>query len=159
MRIAGARVLVIGAGGAARAAVFGLRERGASVTILNRTAAKAHRLAKQARAKVARRRELRKTSFDLIINATPVGQSPKPQASPLDAEEINAPLVFDFVYNPIETSLLRMARARGARVISGLEMFVIQGARQFEIWTGKPAPRDEMLHEILTYLQQPAATT
>lgn len=158
MRIAGARVLVIGAGGAARAAVFGLRERGANVTILNRTSAKAHRLAKQARAKVARRRDLKKTSFDLIINATPVGQSPKPQASPLEAEEINAPLVFDFVYNPIETSLLRMARARGARVISGLEMFVIQGARQFEIWTGKPAPRDEMLHEILTYLQQPTAT-
>ncbi len=147
------KVLVLGAGGAARAAVFGLRSRGADVHICNRTPARARQLARAAGAKTILRRELAKTDFDILVNATPVGLFPKVRQSPLAAEEIRAGIVFDLVYNPLETELLRRARERGAQVITGLEMFVAQGAEQFEIWTGKPAPRQEMYHAVLSELQ------
>jgi 3-dehydroquinate dehydratase/shikimate dehydrogenase len=66
------------------------------------------------------------------------------QQTILDAKELNAKLVFDLVYNPMETPLLRMARGKGLAVITGAEMFVQQGAEQFQLWTGKPAPREDM---------------
>lgn len=158
LKLAGARALVLGAGGAARAAVFGLKEEGAEVFVANRTAARGRALAAAAKAKFLPRAELKKANFDVLINATPVGQFPKIEASPLAPEEIRAAVVFDLVYNPLETTLLRQAREKGARVISGLEMFVTQGARQFEIWTGKPAPREEMLREVLRELRAERAT-
>lgn len=148
------RVLVLGAGGAARAAVFGLKARGAEVFICNRTSARGRQLAQAAGAKTIMRRELAKADFDIVVNATPLGQFPKLKQSPLEPEEIRAGIVFDLVYNPLETELLRRARARGARIIHGLEMFVAQGAAQFEIWTGKPAPRQEMFHAVLARLQE-----
>ena len=149
-----ARVLVLGAGGAARAAVFGCRDRGAEVWILNRTPETAQKLARQAGAKSMRRDQLAKQSFDVIINATPAGMNGNKTAAILAPEELNARVVFDLVYNPIETPLLRMARQKGIAVISGVEMFVQQGARQFEIWTGKPAPEEEMLRVVLHSLKQ-----
>ena len=72
----------------------------------------------------------------------------------LEPNEINARLVFDLVYNPIDTPLIRSAREKGIPVITGVEMFVHQGARQFEIWTGKPAPEEEMLRVVLHELRQ-----
>jgi 3-dehydroquinate dehydratase/shikimate dehydrogenase len=72
----------------------------------------------------------------------------------LDAKELNAKLVFDLVYNPIETPLIRLARQKGIPIVTGVEMFVQQGARQFEIWTGKPAPEEEMLRVVLHALKQ-----
>jgi 3-dehydroquinate dehydratase/shikimate dehydrogenase len=69
-------------------------------------------------------------------------------ALPVAENELNTNLVFDMVYNPLETSLLKLAKARGIPVVSGLEMFVQQGARQFEIWTGKPAPEAEMMRVV-----------
>jgi len=150
-----ARILVLGAGGAARAAVFGLKERGAEVYILNRTAAPAQKLARQARARTIKRPDLKKLSFDVIINATPVGMGSS-RDTPLQDKEINARYVFDMVYDPAETRLLKLARERGAQVIPGIEMFVQQAARQFEIWTGKPAPGDEMLRVVLLELQERA---
>ncbi len=149
-----AKVLVLGAGGAARAAVFGCRDKGAEVWILNRTPETAQKLARQAGAKSIRRDALAKQSFDVIINATPAGMSGNKTATILAPEELNARLVFDLVYNPIETPLLRMARQKGLAVISGVEMFVQQGARQFEIWTGKPAPEEEMLRVVVHSLKQ-----
>jgi 3-dehydroquinate dehydratase / shikimate dehydrogenase len=146
--IEGARILVIGAGGAARAAVFGLKERGAEVYILNRSAAHAKKLAHQARARIMKRQDLKKMAFDVIINATPVGMG-NSRETPLQDNEINARYVFDMVYDPSETRLLKLAKERGAQVIPGIEMFVHQAARQFEIWTGKPAPWDEMLRVVL----------
>jgi 3-dehydroquinate dehydratase/shikimate dehydrogenase len=151
-----AKVLVLGAGGAARAAVFGCRNKGAEVWILNRTPETAQKLARQAGAKTMRRDQLTKQSFDVIINATPAGMSGNKTATVLTPEELNARLVFDLVYNPIDTPLLRMARQKGLAVISGVEMFVQQGARQFEIWTGKPAPEEEMLRVVLHSLRQSA---
>ena len=150
----GIRALVLGAGGAARAAVFGLREKGAEVHILNRTPETAQKLARQAGAKVIKREQLRKADFDVILNATPVGMVGGKIASPLQAEELRAKLVFDLVYRPIETPLLTMARQQNIPVINGVEMFVQQGARQFEIWTGKPAPEEEMRRVVLHALRQ-----
>ena len=74
--------------------------------------------------------------------------------SPLQEQEINARYVFDMIYDPAETRFLKMAKERGAQVIPGIEMFVHQAARQFEIWTGKPAPWDEMLRVVLLALQE-----
>ena len=150
--LSGAKVLILGAGGAARAAVYGLKERGAEIWILNRSAAKAQKLAKSARVKVLKRPDLKKLTFDVIINATPVGMGHSKE-SPLKPEEIKAKYVFDMVYDPIETPLLKSARAQGAEAIPGIDMFVQQAARQFEIWTGKPAPADEMRRVALMELQ------
>jgi 3-dehydroquinate dehydratase / shikimate dehydrogenase len=156
--IEGARILVIGAGGAARAAVFGLKERGAEVYILNRSAGPAKKLAHQARARIMKRPDLKKMAFDVIINATPVGMG-NTRDTPLQEKEINARYVFDMIYDPPETRLLKLAKERGAQIIPGIEMFVHQAARQFEIWTGKPAPWDEMLRVVTLALQDRAART
>jgi 3-dehydroquinate dehydratase/shikimate dehydrogenase len=150
-----AKILVLGAGGAARAAVFGLKERGSEVYILNRSAVPAQKLARQAKARTLKRADLKKHAFDVIINATPVGLG-NTRDTPLHADEINAKIVFDMVYDPAETHLMALAKARGAQVIPGIEMFVHQGAHQFEIWTGKPAPWDDMLRAATLTLQQRA---
>jgi 3-dehydroquinate dehydratase/shikimate dehydrogenase len=155
--IQGARILVLGAGGAARAAVFGLRERGAEVFILNRNPESAKKLARQAHARSIKRLDLKKLDFDVIVNATPVGMDNQ-KDSPLHEDEIKAKLVFDMVYDPMETRLLRMAKERGAQTIAGSEMFVHQAARQFEIWTGKPAPWDDMLRVVNVALQERASS-
>lgn len=144
LKLKGARVAVLGAGGAARAAVFGLVEQGAEVFIVNRTHETAVALARQAKAKALKHEAFAKQQFDVLINSTPCGMKGSKQALPIAERELNAKLVFDMVYNPMETPLLKLARARGIAVVSGVEMFVQQGARQFEIWTGKPAPEAEM---------------
>ena len=151
-----ARVLVLGAGGAARAAVFGLRDRGAQIFIMNRSADAAQKLARQAKGRAIKRADLKKLDFDVIINATPVGMG-NTRESPLNADEIKARIVFDMVYDPAETRLLQLAKERGAEVIQGSEMFVHQAARQFEIWTGKPAPREDMLRIVNLALTERAA--
>jgi 3-dehydroquinate dehydratase/shikimate dehydrogenase len=126
------------------------------VWILNRSAAPAQKLARQAKARSIKRADLKKMAFDVIINATPVGMIGA--ESPLKDSEIQARVVFDMVYDPVETPLIRMARAKGLSVIPGVEMFVHQAARQFEIWTGKPAPADDMLRAVTITLQERAAT-
>jgi 3-dehydroquinate dehydratase/shikimate dehydrogenase len=156
LQLKGAKVLVLGAGGAARAAVFGLKDKGAEVFILNRTAEEAQKLARQAKAKTFKRDQLAKTQFDVILNATPIGMHGVKPNHLLEPKELNARLVFDMVYNPIDTPLLRMAREKNIPVITGVEMFVHQGARQFEIWTGKPAPEEEMLRVVVHALRQQA---
>ncbi len=153
MHLAGKRILVVGAGGAARAAVFGLKAREAEVFIANRTPEKAQSLARQAKAKYLKRADLAKLSFDVIINATPLGMNGNRQM-PLEEKEINAQYLFDLVYTPAETKLMKLAKAKGLHVIPGLEMFVQQGARQFEIWTGKPAPVAEMGYVVAKALEQ-----
>lgn len=150
-----AKVLVLGAGGAARAAVFGLKERGAEVWILNRTTEKAQKLARQAKARAIKRADLKKMSFDVIVNSTPIGMGPTREC-PLKDDEIQAKVIFDMVYDPVETRLLQVARAKGISVIPGVEMFVHQAARQFEIWTGKPAPAQDMLRVVTIALRDRA---
>ena len=156
MALAGTKVLVLGAGGAGRAAVFGLRDKGADVWILNRTPETAQKLARQAGAKTIKREGVAKCNFDIIINSTPVGMTGNKSPQILTAEDLNCKIVFDLVYSSLETPLLRAARQKGIAVITGVEMFVQQGARQFEIWTGKPAPEEEMLQVVLHSLRQAA---
>ncbi len=147
----GRRVAVIGAGGAARAVVAGFCEYGAEVTVYNRTIEKAHTLAEQFGASAAPMETLAGSAADVYINCTPIGMHPKVDVSPLEIRnqqlEIRNPLspgavVFDTIYNPIQTKLLRDAAAAGCVTIPGTEMFVRQGAAQFKLWTGKDAPLD-----------------
>ena len=159
MSLKGAKVLVLGAGGSARAAVFGLRDKGAEVFIYNRTPETAAKLARQSGAKVIKREAIPKTTFDVILNATPVGMAGQKAAQILGAEDLKTKYVFDLVYNPADTPLIRLARAQNIQVITGVEMFVQQGARQFEIWTGKPAPEEEMLRVVVHALRQTAEAT
>jgi 3-dehydroquinate dehydratase/shikimate dehydrogenase len=105
-------------------------------------------LARKAHAKSLKQDQLAKNKFDALINTTPCGMAGIKQAMPIKENELNASLVFDMVYNPLDTPLLKLAHSRGLAVISGMEMFVQQGARQFEIWTGKPAPEAEMMRVV-----------
>src|SRR5207247_7625508 len=99
---------------------------------------------------------LKNQTLDAIVIATPVGMG-NTRESPLNEDEIQARYVFDMIYDPPETRLIRLAKARGAQVIPGIEMFVHQAARQFEIWTGKPAPWDDMLRVVTLALQERTA--
>ena len=148
IRLKGARIALLGAGGAARAAVFGLVAEGAEVFIVNRTHEHAVALARSAKAKALKHEQLAKNRFHVLINSTPCGMAGTKQPLPIREDELNAGLVFDMVYNPLETPLIKLAASRGIPVIGGLEMFVQQGARQFEIWTGKPAPEAEMMRAV-----------
>jgi 3-dehydroquinate dehydratase/shikimate dehydrogenase len=156
IKLKGARIAVLGAGGAARAAVFGLVDQGAEVFIINRTHENAVALSRSAKAKALKHDQLAKQRFDAIINSTPCGMKDSKQPLPLAENELNANLVFDMVYNPLETPLLKLAKSRGLATISGLEMFVQQGARQFEIWTGKTPPEDEMRRVVERELKRRA---
>lgn len=153
----GAKILVLGAGGAGRAAVFGLKERGAEVYVFNRTPGPAQNLAKKARAKAINKMQLRKMTFDVVINATPVGMEGNRDPLLISEQELNAKYFFEMVYTPAETRMVKIARAKGMHVILGAEMFVQQGARQFEIWSGKPAPVQEMQRVVEYALAQRAA--
>jgi shikimate dehydrogenase len=142
-------VLVLGAGGSARAVVWALLRAGAAdVAVWNRTAERAARLAEElgARAVEAPGR------FDVLVNCTSVGlHDPAAtfKALPLDADSLSAgSLVVDLVYRPGGTRLLEAARTRGASVVDGLEILVAQGAASFERWTGKTAPRQAMREAV-----------
>lgn len=144
--LAGARVLLLGAGGAARAIAHGLRERGARTAILNRDAARAARLASDTGAAVAPPEHARvRGPYDVLINATSVGMREIDEGSPVAPEALSRELlVMDIVYKPIETALVQAARAAGAPVIHGGRMLLHQAAAQFELYTGRPAPLDAM---------------
>jgi 3-dehydroquinate dehydratase/shikimate dehydrogenase len=143
VRLPKLNVLLAGYGGAARAAAFALRDAGAQVTITGRQTGKAEALAHVVAAEALPVSEAQRRTFDVLINATPVGMHPKTEESPFKGA-IPAQLVFDMVYNPHETLLLRQASKQGCEVIHGCEMFLEQAAEQFEIWTGETAPRGIM---------------
>lgn len=140
----GARAVVLGAGGTARALVFGLRERGAEVSVLNRSVERAERLAAELGVERAGPLEaLADTPHDVLVNTTSVGLSE--DVSPVDAAWIARDcVVLDAVYVPTRTRLLRDAAARGARTIGGKWMLVHQAAEQFRLWTDREAPIDAM---------------
>jgi 3-dehydroquinate dehydratase/shikimate dehydrogenase len=140
---ASSRVLLVGAGGSARAAAFALARNGASVVIWARRQGKAGELARAVGGETIDRAALRHQKFNAIVNCTPVGMYPG-GGSPLQPAELNARVVMDLIYRPRQTELLRLAKRRGLEVISGVEMFLEQGAAQWEIWTGRRAPRQEM---------------
>jgi 3-dehydroquinate dehydratase/shikimate dehydrogenase len=143
-----ARVLVLGAGGAARAAVFALRSAGAQVSIWNRTVARAEQLARETGATVASAGAL--GGFAVVVQATAAGmQGQVSMPLPLGPDELaGVRVVFEMVYRPAETPLTRLARSLGIEVIEGLEMFTHQGLRQWELWTGRPAPAAAMSRAV-----------
>jgi 3-dehydroquinate dehydratase/shikimate dehydrogenase len=149
--LAASRVLLVGAGGAARAAAFALAREGASVVIWARRPGKARALARAVGGEAIGRVALRKESFDAIVNCTPVGMYPG-GGSPLEAAELNARAVMDLIYRPRKTELLKWAERRGIAVISGVEMFLAQGTAQWEIWTGRRAPVEVMRRAVTSAL-------
>ena len=153
--LAGSTVLLLGAGGAARAMAFGLAERGARVVIANRTHERAVKLAADVGCEAIPLDAVGSAAYDILVNGTSLGMHPKVDATPLDAAWLRpGALVFDSVYNPLETRLLREARAAGCRTVDGLEMFVNQAAEQFELWTGLPAPRSLMRSVVESRLRR-----
>ncbi|MFI4859493.1 MAG: shikimate dehydrogenase [Phycisphaerales bacterium JB063] len=143
--LAGTPVAIRGAGGAARAAVAGFTHYGAHVTVHNRTPGNAAALAQAFDAQHAALDAVDLSATDILINCTPVGMHPHVDASPIEIAHCaspiaHPPLVFDTIYNPHETQLLRDAKAIGCKTIPGIEMFVRQAAAQFETWTGHAAP-------------------
>jgi shikimate dehydrogenase len=135
----GRSALVLGAGGAGRAAAWALREAGAEVAVWNRTSERAEALADELGIEVA---ESPGRAADILVNATSLGLHGEDLPAALEPEP--SAVVVDLVYGAAPTALCRWAEARGARVVDGLEVLVRQGARSLEQWTGRPAPLDAM---------------
>jgi len=155
VQLAGSCVLILGAGGAARATAFALAHAGANVRICARRPERARALARAVGGEAIERSRLRAEYFDAIVNATPVGMHPNTKASPLEANELNCRLVFDSIYRPRRTKLLQTAERRGIETVSGVEMFIAQGAAQWEIWTGERAPESAMRQALEKALRRP----
>src|ERR1700741_2379502 len=153
LRLEGRRVLVFGAGGAARAATFALGKAGAEVFVCARRAEAAQALARAAGGEVLRRAELRRQKFDALVNFPPLGMYPHPEISPLEPGELNCSLVMDLIYRPLQTKLLKTAAARGIRTVSGVEMFLAQGIAQWEHWMGGRAPEAAMRRAVIGTLR------
>ena len=138
-----ASIGVAGAGGAARACVYALKQEGADVSIFARDRSKAAILAEEFEARVG---ETGWSGLDVLVNCTPLGtKGGDEDGTVATAEDLNGvQLVYDLVYNPTETRLIREAKKAGVPAIGGIDMLIAQGARQFEIWTGSDAPVDAM---------------
>jgi len=150
--LAGQRVAVLGAGGVARAIVAALAHYHADVKIYNRTVSRGEALADEFAAAAAGLDDLPALDAEIVINCTPIGMHPRVDASPLAPLPKAVKVVFDTIYNPLETLLLRRARQAGCLTVSGLEMFVNQAVAQFHIWTDAPAPRDVMRDVVVRKL-------
>lgn len=142
-------VLVLGAGGVARTIVHSLVNEGAIVTIANRSVERAHDLARDANCLFIEWGSRHTQHFDILINCTKVGMYPEMDASPFHAGSITEGMVvFDTVYNPENTLLLREAKARGAKIVTGAQMFVRQAEAQFRLFTGIEPPEGRMLELV-----------
>lgn len=143
LRLPKSTILLVGNGGAARSAAYALMESGAKVSIVGRNPDRVRSLAKACGAEPLLREQLNSRKFDAVVHATPLGMYPNNQGC-FFPDAIPAEVVFDMVYNPLETTLTRHAAQQGLTVISGLQMFLEQAAHQYETWTGATAPRSVM---------------
>ncbi len=160
----GKKVVVLGAGGASRAISYILAQQGVALTILNRQQELDWALDIVRLIHTNFKREVKVLELshladvlpaDLLVNATSVGMSPNAKATPAPAKLLDGvPLVFDIVYNPIKTKLLKDAVAAGCETISGVDMLAWQGALAFEKWTGKKAPLELMRQTAIKALGQ-----
>lgn len=150
--VKGKTMLVIGSGGAARAIVYEALRRDAHVVLANRTAEKAQRLAQEFRARTVAMEEIDSLKFDILVNATSIGMVPNVDATPVPPEILRGKIVFDAVYNPPMTRLLTEATAAGATVISGVEMYLNQAAKQAALFSGKRPDPVVMRRILLTHL-------
>ncbi|MCG6534981.1 MAG: shikimate dehydrogenase [Syntrophales bacterium LBB04] len=153
--IRGKRFVVIGAGGAARGIIYGLIREGGEPIIVNRTGSKAKALAREFGCSFLTEGEIKKVKAEGLINTTSVGMSPHKEASPWPGDLLHHfPMVMDIIYNPLKTRLLREAQQAGCQTISGLEMFIHQGAEQFRIWTGLEPSRSIMREAVLARIEE-----
>ena len=143
LRLAKATVLLAGNGGAARGAAYALIDSGVKLTITGRNPDRVRALAKACGAEPLLKDQLGARRFDAVVHATPLGMFPNTEECFFD-DAIPAQIVFDMVYNPLETELGKRAAAQGCNVIPGIKMFLEQASQQFEIWTGESAPRPVM---------------
>lgn len=146
-----ASVLLVGNGGAARGAAFALEAAGAKLAITGRNPDRVRALASVVDAEPVSRQQAETRTFDVVIHATPMGMVSRVNECFFE-DRIPAKLVFDMVYNPLETTLLRRAKDQGAQIIPGTEMFIEQAVRQFELWTGESAPKAVMERALLEAL-------
>jgi 3-dehydroquinate dehydratase/shikimate dehydrogenase len=151
LRLAKSSILIVGNGGAARGAAFALVDAGAKVSLVGRNPDRVRALAKAAGAEPLMKDHLKTKHFDAIVHATPIGMYPHIDQSYFE-DEIPGDIVFDMVYNPIETKLTKLAAQQGKTVIPGIEMFIEQAVQQFEIWTSETAPRAVMQKAALEAL-------
>jgi len=166
-RIRNASVVVLGAGGSARAAAYAISKNfsPASVRFYNRTSSRAGKVADDFRKifpgiayeNVSDMRHLPAVIADseLVVNTTPAGMAPNIDALPIPStiRFSNHQIIFDIIYTPVETAFLRRAKTDGAATINGVEMFVYQGAKAFELWTGMPFPVDVARQAVLKALR------
>jgi len=153
-------VVIIGAGGAARAIGFGIISEGGRVTVLNRSTVKGEELARDLGADFQPLSNLKNINCQILINTTPVGMTPHTDAIPVNGKDIKRSMVvMDIVYNPLKTRLLKEAENIGCKTIDGLAMFVYQGAFQFELWTGAKAPIEVMKKAVMECLERKRRVT
>jgi 3-dehydroquinate dehydratase/shikimate dehydrogenase len=143
LRLPKSSVLIVGNGGAARGAAFALADAGAKIVLTGRNPDRVRALAKVCSVESLAKEQLAGRHFDAVVHATPLGMFPHVDECFFDGS-IPADIVFDMVYNPLETLLIRRAREQGKTAIPGLDMFLEQAAGQFETWTGETAPRSVM---------------
>jgi shikimate dehydrogenase len=149
MEVRGRSFVVLGAGGTAQAAIYAITTAGGHPIIVNRTAATGRSLALSWGIPFYPLADIGRLSADCLINTTPVGMYPHAEESPVPAGGLNNfRWVMDVIYRPLQTRLLREAEKAGCGVLSGLTMFVHQGAEQISLWTGKEPPR-ELMREIV----------
>ncbi len=143
------KIVLLGAGGAARAIGFGLLETGTEVVLAGRTKKSGEKLARELECDWHSLSDIPALTADGLINATSAGMAPDIDYSPIPAKALkNFPVIMDIVYAPLETRLLREARAAGCRTINGLAMLLYQGVAQFELWTGRDAPLPIMKQQL-----------
>ena len=141
MELGGSRVVMIGAGGAARAVGFGLKKAGAELVLVNRDRGRGEALAADLACGFVPLKKLETVGGDALVNATSIGMAPDLARLPISSASLKEyAAVMDIVYAPLKTELLREAADCGCRVVNGLEMLLLQGAAQFELWTGVEAP-------------------
>src|SRR5690348_15269414 len=153
LRLPKASVLIVGNGGAARSAACALSDAGARICLVGRNADRVRALAKVSGAEALLREQLSGRHFDAVVHATPLGMFPHVNECFFNGD-IPGEVVLDMVYNPLETELLKRARQQGKTVIQGVEMFIEQAVRQFEIWTGETAPKAVMSKAAAEALEQ-----
>lgn len=151
--LSGKSFVVLGAGGAARAALFSIARAGGTPIVVNRSGRRAEELASQFGCAWVPMAEIGRLRADCLINSTPVGMYPEAERTPLPQSGLDRfSHVMDMVYNPLQTRLLREAEETGCAVRSGVGMFVHQGAEQFRLWTGQEPPRETMRQAVLKRL-------
>jgi shikimate dehydrogenase len=163
--LSGKNLLILGAGGASRALIFALSEELDKIIIANRTRLNGIKLVKQLRPYIKpnidaiplKKEHLKQviSGVDIIINTTPVGMYPNINESPISMTLLREGVfVFDIVYNPLETKLIKEAKKLGCKTLGGLDMLINQGATAFEWWTGKIPDKKLMKEKLKTHLEK-----